>query len=179
MILPLIDDTVYKGLAEWLGGPKGAAVRLDPLPVPKKNLFTVNLQFNKTKMLQELKKQERAGMGGVGGLLLALGFEMRTEHFVSTDVPKGEPELTDKVDRTDAERMAIRLQRRSTDLLARGLDGQLGLHFYDQRIMFDLEFQRFIGDISRISLRRAAVPSSIRTSAWGWSALVCRSASPW
>jgi hypothetical protein len=153
LILPLIDDTVYKGLAEWLGGPKGAAVRLDPLPVPNKNLFSVNLQFNKTKMLQELKKQERAGKGGVGGMLAALGIETRAEHFVSTDVPKGEPELTDKVDRSEAERVLNRLQRRSTDLLARGLDGQLGLHFYDQRIMFDLEFQRFIGDISRIPQR--------------------------
>ena len=71
LILPLIDDTVYKGLAEWLGGPKGEAVRLDPLPTPNKNLFTVNLQFNKVKMIQELKKQERAGLDGVGGIFSA------------------------------------------------------------------------------------------------------------
>jgi hypothetical protein len=152
LILPLIDDSAYKSMAEWLGGP---AVRLDALPVPNKNLFTINLQFNKTKILQELKKldKERAGLGGVGGLLAKLGVESRTEHFVLADVPKGEPELTDKLDKTEAERIQERLQRRSIDLFARGLDGQIGLHFYDQRIMFDLEFQRFIGDLTRLPER--------------------------
>ena len=149
LILPLIDDSAYKSMAEWLGGQ---TVRLDALPVPNKNLFTINLQFNKTKILQELKKldKERAGLGGVGGMLAKLGVESRTEHFVMADVPKGEPELTDKLDKTEAERIMERLQRRSIDLFARGLDGQIGLHFYDQRIMFDLELQRFIGDIARM-----------------------------
>jgi hypothetical protein len=147
LVLAKTDDPVYKAMAEWLAGPP---VRLDALPVPNKNLFSINLQFNKTKVLQELKSRdkERAGLGG-GGVLARLGIESRTEHFVSTDVPKGQPELTDRLDRSEAERVQERLQRRSIDLFARGLDGQVGFHLYDQRIMFDLEFQRFLGDLMR------------------------------
>ena len=153
VMLSPTDDSTYAAIAEYLGGPP---VRLDALPVPSKNLFTLNLHFNKAKILQELKKldKERAGAEtrriDQMKLFARLGIESRTEHFISTDVPKGVPELTDKSDKTEAERVLERLQRRSIDLFARGLDGQIGLHFYDQRIMFDLDFQRFVGDLTRI-----------------------------
>ena len=155
-ILPPEGDATYAAMAEYLSGPP---VRLDALPVPNKNLFTLSLQFNKTKILQELKKldRDRADAGGLNGLFGRLGIESRTEHFVSTDVPKAEPELTDRLGKSESDRLLERLQRRSVDLFARGLDGQVGLHFYDQRIMFDLDFPRFAGDLTRLPEQRGGV----------------------
>jgi hypothetical protein len=49
IILPLIDNSVYTGMASTLGGEPEP---LDALPVPKKNIFTVATRVNKS-MLQK------------------------------------------------------------------------------------------------------------------------------
>ena len=43
-MLPLIDNSVYTGLAAALGGKPEP---LDALPVPKANIFSVNFRLNK------------------------------------------------------------------------------------------------------------------------------------
>ena len=55
IVLPLIDNTIYQTLAKSLGGKPEA---LDALPVPRRNIFSVALRFNK----EELTKY--AGGGG-------------------------------------------------------------------------------------------------------------------
>jgi hypothetical protein len=56
IVLPLIDNSIYTGLATFLGGPTEP---LDSLPVPKRNIFSVAARVNKQAVLQ------RAGLGDV------------------------------------------------------------------------------------------------------------------
>jgi len=49
IILPLIDNTVYTGLAAVLGGEPEP---LDALPVPKRNIFTIAVRLNKEQLLK-------------------------------------------------------------------------------------------------------------------------------
>ncbi|HMC89933.1 MAG TPA: DUF1559 domain-containing protein, partial [Gemmataceae bacterium] len=50
IVLPLIDNSIYTGLAHALGGK---AEPLDALPVPKRNIFSVALKLNKEDLLAE------------------------------------------------------------------------------------------------------------------------------
>jgi hypothetical protein len=50
IILPLIDNSIYTGLAGVLGGQPEP---LDALPVPKRNIFSVAVRFNKEQLLKE------------------------------------------------------------------------------------------------------------------------------
>jgi len=57
VILPLIDNTIYTGLARALGGEPEP---LDALPVPKRNVFSVALRLNK-----KLALDNRHLLGGI------------------------------------------------------------------------------------------------------------------
>jgi hypothetical protein len=48
IVLPLIDNSIYTTLAEVLGGVPG---QLDNLPVPKRNIFSIALKFDKDKLI--------------------------------------------------------------------------------------------------------------------------------
>ena len=50
IVLPLIDNSIYTGLAHVLSGKVEA---LDTLPVPKGNIFSLNVRFNKETMLKD------------------------------------------------------------------------------------------------------------------------------
>ena len=54
IILPLIDNTVYSGLAMVLGGEPEP---LDALPVPKRNIFSVVTRLNKEALLQQYRNE--------------------------------------------------------------------------------------------------------------------------
>ncbi|HWW74818.1 MAG TPA: hypothetical protein VNZ44_05435, partial [Pyrinomonadaceae bacterium] len=60
VVLPLIDNTVYTGLASALGGTPEP---LDALPVPRRNIFSTALRVNKEQLFKELRN-ERAGRPG-------------------------------------------------------------------------------------------------------------------
>ncbi len=53
IVLPLIDNSIYTGMALALGGKPEP---LDALPVPKRNIFSLGLRLNKEKLLEELEK---------------------------------------------------------------------------------------------------------------------------
>jgi hypothetical protein len=256
LILPLIDDTIYAGLADFLGGP---TVRLDALPVPKKNLFTVNVQFNKAKLLEAVKKNDILGLvdpqaprepsdsdvarivqlvSAIGGGLpngmsgqmfgpqILISYQAREgrelgtklvpytvtkmvpvsvslperesasgvtagvagaasapfglatsvsclttlckdvqgyvqvsetghkpvtyrarEFEISADIPAGDPAIENDADKNEEQRLLKRLEKRFLEFFTQGLDGQIGVHFYDQRIMFDLDLERFFGEL--------------------------------
>ncbi len=55
IVLPLIDNTVYSGLAMTLGGK---AEPLDALPVPDRNIFTVNFRFDKDGLAEKAGLKE-------------------------------------------------------------------------------------------------------------------------
>jgi len=50
IILPLLDNSIYTGLATALGGEPEP---LDALPVPKRNIFTVAVRWNKDELLKD------------------------------------------------------------------------------------------------------------------------------
>ncbi len=51
IILPLIDNSVYTGLAAALGGEPEP---LDALPVPKRNIFSLAARLNKSELVRQL-----------------------------------------------------------------------------------------------------------------------------
>ncbi|MBV8858225.1 MAG: hypothetical protein JOZ02_14940 [Acidobacteria bacterium] len=55
VVLPLIDNTVYTGLARVLGG---APEQLDGLPVPRRNIFSAGLRLNKEQLVRELRAED-------------------------------------------------------------------------------------------------------------------------
>jgi hypothetical protein len=50
IILPLINNSIYQGLASMLGG---APEPLDALPVPERNIFSVSVKLNKPLLLEQ------------------------------------------------------------------------------------------------------------------------------
>src|SRR5205085_7254746 len=74
IVLPLIDNTVYNGLASALGGHPEP---LDALPVPRRNIFSVNLRLNKEPYVKELRTRA-AGRSGAAANddLFDLPFEL-------------------------------------------------------------------------------------------------------
>jgi hypothetical protein len=51
IILPLIDNTIYRSLSQTLGGEPE---HLDALPIPAGNIFTVNLRVDRQKLAPQL-----------------------------------------------------------------------------------------------------------------------------
>jgi hypothetical protein len=56
VVLPLIDNSVYTGLARVLGGKPEP---LDALPVPRRNILSIAFRFNKDEVLKEVRGQEK------------------------------------------------------------------------------------------------------------------------
>lgn len=54
LILPLIDKSVYTMLTDFVGG---TTERLDRLPVPDKNLLSLNFKWNRPKVVEMLHEQ--------------------------------------------------------------------------------------------------------------------------
>jgi hypothetical protein len=50
IVLPLIDNSIYTGLAAVLGG---SPEPLEPLAVPQRNIFSVAVRFNKAELLRQ------------------------------------------------------------------------------------------------------------------------------
>ena len=67
IVLPLIDNTIYTTLARAAGGKPEP---LDALPVPKRNIFSVNVRLNKDELLKEAGE---AGFDADAKLLRDLG----------------------------------------------------------------------------------------------------------
>src|SRR5262249_35351865 len=51
VILPLIDNSVYTGMARTFGG---APEHLDALPLPKRTIFSVTARLNKRELLKQI-----------------------------------------------------------------------------------------------------------------------------
>lgn len=60
IILPLIDNTVYTGLATALGGEPEP---LDALPVPKRNIFSMVLRLNKEFLVSRFRQGSNVPIG--------------------------------------------------------------------------------------------------------------------
>jgi hypothetical protein len=118
IILPLIDNTAYTSLRGALGG---RAEPLDPLPVPRRNIFSASFRPNKEQMLKDIRKEEE---------------EEKKAHPTPTPTPDyvayGYPD--------EAE-----VRAKTYGLLSEGLGNQIGLHVYDARPTFDLNIPSALG----------------------------------
>jgi hypothetical protein len=56
IVLPLINNSIYTGLARTLGGTPQP---LDDLPVPKRNIFSVAVRLNKEELLKNVNVDEQ------------------------------------------------------------------------------------------------------------------------
>ncbi len=128
VVLPLMDNSIYTTLAAALGGKPEP---LDALPIPRKNMFSLNLRINKKKALQELRKfiaeaqKDREGKAPERDLDSVLQDGLR-----DCGVPA-----------RAAERLTV---KRIFDVLDRGLGNQVGLHVCDADPMFDLNFPNLL-----------------------------------
>jgi hypothetical protein len=123
IILPLIDNTAYTGLASALGG---APEPLDTLPVPRRNIFSASLRFNKEAYLKGLRVE---GDKKTYGELDAL------------DLPFGIP--------NEAEARA-----KVYNFVSKGLGNQLGVHVYDSRPPFELNMPSVLGLLATSGMGR-------------------------
>jgi hypothetical protein len=115
IVLPLINNSIYQGMALALGGKPEP---LDALPVPKRNIFSIQGRFNKEALLkQDAFKDAVAGEK-----------EMRLQLARDLGIPEKDAEALDLV-----------------KFVTQGLGNQVGLHIYDAPPMFDLNTPELLG----------------------------------
>jgi len=115
IVLPLIENSIYTGLASHLGGPPEP---LDALPVPQRNIFSASLRFNKDVLLKST------------GLDEAL-IEMETN--------RGSGESFFGISQEQLARLGAK------DFLTKGIGNQVALHVYDATQLFDLNLPQMMG----------------------------------
>ncbi|HZY85404.1 MAG TPA: hypothetical protein VFE78_11275, partial [Gemmataceae bacterium] len=171
VVLPLIDNSIYTGLAAALGGEPEP---LDALPVPKANIFSVNFRLNKEALHREVQGflgpvprrprgpfvigapaaeplavlgvMPNAGLPGAApwAALTALSRDPLEEWVVGMagDLKKlGVPE----------EAIRKLTYKNFRNVLYRGLGNQIGFHVYDAEPHVDFNLPRFFGDMLHLS----------------------------
>ena len=115
IVLPLIDNSIYQGMALALGGKPEP---LDALPVPKRNIFSLQARFDKDALIKaDMFKDAIAGEK-----------EMRLQLARDLGIPEKDAEALDLV-----------------KFVTKGLGNQVGLHIYDAPPMFDLNTPELLG----------------------------------
>src|SRR5262249_42057697 len=160
IILPLIDNSIYTALAQVLGGTPQP---LDRLPVPKRNLFSVNVRFNTEGAFRDLEQraEQLVAMQQLRGespwatqLLDVLAAPPQLAYPANVpwltlgghDLANANPTLRDWFAEQlnnwpDLKKYKI------GEFLDKGLGNQLGLHVYDAAIMFDMNWAGLAGEM--------------------------------
>ena len=173
IVLPLIDNSIYTGLAAVLGGKPEP---LDALPVPKGNIFSVNFRFNKDAVYKELqglfadgiKSPSLIGLyssdpsaevlallgaapttalpGAVPWAPLAIIGRDPLEDLLENDALARELKKLGVPDK-EARKLTYKNVRK---VLFQGLGNQIGFHVYDAEPHVDFNMPRFFGDAIRM-----------------------------
>jgi hypothetical protein len=161
VVLPLIDNSIYTGLAAVLGGTPEP---LDALPVPKANIFSVNFRLNKEALRKELQrlftgKGEASLLAeklAVLGVAPQAGLPGAVPWAPLADFGRDPLEAL-----VDAGAVAEELQKLGVpekaarkltyknvrEVLDQGLGNQIGFHVYDAEPHVDFNLPRFFGDL--------------------------------
>ena len=115
IVLPLINNSIYQGMAKALGGKPEP---LDALPVPKRNIFSLQVRFDKDSLLKDDTLKD----------IVAGEPEMRRRMARDLGIPEKDAEALDVV-----------------KFVSRGLGNQIGLHAYDALPLFDLNMPQMLG----------------------------------
>jgi hypothetical protein len=132
IVLPLIDNSIYSGLAQAVGGKPEP---LDELPVPERNIFSVSARVNKEFLVKDLAELGADSQLAWIKLLGDLG-----------------------VPRDVAPRLG---PRRLAEVVSKGLGSQVGLHIYDAEPLLDINYSSLLGLLSAAgadSLGPASIP---------------------
>jgi hypothetical protein len=130
IVLPLIDNSIYAGLAKFLGGKPEP---LDNPPVPKGNILSVNLRLNKEALDKELQeffksvqKDEKEGADN----------DVLVEELKKLGLPEKQ-----------AKKLTLKNVRK---VLNEGLGNQIGVHVYDAEPHVDFNYSRFGGEMASL-----------------------------
>jgi hypothetical protein len=164
LILPLIDNSIYSGLALALGGQPEP---LDALPVPRRNLFSMALRFNKEALLQALKTSIFTELGeldksvarGAGAL-----FSWPLQGVLPGNLPWAvfappDEAVLNVFDPEKKEQLQLlAAASRAQLLLAKGLGNQVGIHVYDVPLTFDAGLEGVFGEALAQAAGRGGAP---------------------
>jgi hypothetical protein len=140
IVLPLIDNSIYTGLATVLGGPTDD---LDALPVPARNIFSMTVRFNKEALLNaiapEVPAEEEAAEGAGAEPYKSKLVLPYADILTALGVPKG------VLDGPAGGKLDI------IKFLRDGIGSQIGLHLYDAPPNFDFNFPGAMGLLMQVS----------------------------
>jgi hypothetical protein len=146
LVLPLIDNSIYTGLARVVGKQPEP---LDALPVPARNLFTLNLRFDREALLQSIGKSARlqqAKAAFAANVVAAPALPIYPGNLPGLawqDIDKLEPTPL-PLDSEEFKKLGLSADKLDA-FLERGIGNQIGLHYCDARIMFDVNLSQFLG----------------------------------
>lgn len=86
IVLPLIDNSIYSGMALAFGGNPEP---LDALPIPKRNIFSLGVRLNKEKLLEELNKSSAKTQAENLGKDLGVNVDQKAQDQIMELLTKG------------------------------------------------------------------------------------------
>ncbi|MCI0464480.1 MAG: hypothetical protein L0Z62_46710 [Gemmataceae bacterium] len=149
-VLSLTGSPELAMIEKFIGGPPE---HLDALPVPKRNLFSINVRLNKEALLKELGNDieeleflgacagDETETGELAGTLLGLYLQGPA---TATAAALGIAEVEKELGRMRA-RADVALLAGLPRFLRKGIGNQIGLHVYDQDVPFDLNLASLLG----------------------------------
>jgi hypothetical protein len=163
VVLPLIDNSIYTGLAAVLGGQPEP---LDALPVPKANIFSVNFRLNKEALHKGLQGL-LAGRGPAPPVAEPLAFLAAAPRaglpgavpwaplaaFGRDPLEELEGDVAEELKMLGVPEKAVRklTYKNVRKVLYQGLGNQVGFHVCDAEPHVDFNLPRFFGDMLRLS----------------------------
>jgi hypothetical protein len=139
IVLPLIDNSIYTGLARVLGGTPES---LDALPVPKRNFFTLAFRLNKDQLLKDF---DLAFAGARPSIASAREADAALAREVLARGPFGLP--SDVFDKLNVK-----------TVLQQGLGNQIAFHLYDSPPPIDVNVPMLGAWLLRQSTRSISGP---------------------
>jgi hypothetical protein len=140
IVLPLIDNSIYTGLAATLAG---APEELDSLPVPERNIFTVNFRLNKEALVEELEP-DAADTDGSANEVEKTPPSATYLAFALASLAQGLG-----VPEKDLNSLAL-TQDDILKFVRDGLGNQVGFHIYDAPSRFDFNLPGALGLLGRL-----------------------------
>jgi hypothetical protein len=160
LVLPLIDNSIYTSLAQVVGNQPEA---LDALPVPARNLFSLNFRVNREAFIETYgtkARMQRAKIARVVNFIAAPAtpfYPSSVPAFAWEDMKNVEP-IPSPLENDELKKLGFSTQKLDA-LIEKGLGNQIGLHYYDARIMFDINLTQFLGSFFQAAARTGIEPS--------------------
>ncbi|HKM57020.1 MAG TPA: hypothetical protein VJY33_26680, partial [Isosphaeraceae bacterium] len=179
LVLPLIDNSIYTGLAAVLGGQ---AENLDAGPVPKRNIFSMAFRLNKEALLKDIAEEvpnelpARVEAEDVPEETPPPQQEAEAVYPVPVYAPRETPSVNGTcrtllkdlgVPETELEKDKLDVEK----FFKQGIGSQIGLHLYDAPPNFDFNLSTALGLLGQLSARSSGSISLSDLASW-WEVLL-------